>query len=348
MVPIATAGDAGRCASAHVPARNARASRGKLMPAGRDEPPDAARAGAARGDAQRTSGEAMNDAAAGDTVHILYGTSGMQIRLPPDARADGDRQAADGQAARSARGRARRAGAAGRRRAVRDAGARPQERLHPDLRHHAAGPQSPVPAAADRGHARGRHAARAHHRAGRDRPAPAERGRRSWPRSSAIRGCSSTVRVENHFARDDAAHVDLGVTPHAAHAGQARPPLRRGRPAHRHRPRRAALHGRLLGRPQGDRAGRRARGHDPHVPQRALHGGPGGDPVQPRRQPAARGAARDRADAGRGLRRQHRDRRGPRSRPRQFRRGHREPPRRGRLRRRQRRACRSAGASRRS
>ena len=25
-----------------------------------------------------------------------------------------------------------------------------------------------------------------------------------------------TVRVENHFARDDAAHVDLGVTPRRA------------------------------------------------------------------------------------------------------------------------------------
>ena len=144
-----------------------------------------------------------------------------------------------------------------------------------------------------------------------------------------------TVRVENHFARDDAAHVDLGVTPRRAHAGEARPPLRRGGPAHRHRAGRAAFHGRLLGRPEGHRAGRRARGHDPHVPQRALHGGPGGDPVQPRRQPAARGAARDRADAGRGLRAQHGDRRGPRSRPRQLRRGHREPPRGGRVRRRE-------------
>ena len=35
-----------------------------------------------------------------------------------------------------------------------------------------------------------------------------------------------TVRVENHFARDDADHVDLGPTA-ARHAGEARPPLRR-------------------------------------------------------------------------------------------------------------------------
>ena len=69
------------------------------------------------------------------------------------------------------------------------------------------------------------------------------------------------VRVDNHFARDDADHVDLGVTADARHAGQARPPLRRGRPPHRHRPGRAALHGRLVGRAQGDRA-RRRRTHE--------------------------------------------------------------------------------------
>ena len=53
-------------------------------------------------------------------------------------------------------------------------------------------------------------------------------------------------------------HVDLGRHRDARHAGQARPPLRRGGPAHRHRPGRAALHGRLVRRPQGDRARRRA------------------------------------------------------------------------------------------
>ena len=136
--------------------------------------------------------------------------------------------------------------------------------------------------------------------------------------------------------------------PRAAHAGEARPPLRRGGPAHRDRAGRAAFHGRLLGRPQGHRAGDRPRRHDPHVPQRALHGRPGGDPVQSAGQPAARGAARDRADAGRGVRAQHGDRRGSRSRPRQLRRGDREPSHRGRVRRRAARACPSAGAFRRS
>ena len=67
----------------------------------------------------------------------------------------------------------------------------------------------------------------------------------------------ANVRVENHFARDDADHVDLGVTPHARHAGEARPAVRRGGPAHRHGPGRAAFHGRLVGRPQGGGAGRR-------------------------------------------------------------------------------------------
>ena len=82
-----------------------------------------------------------------------------------------------------------------------------------------------------------------------------------------------TVRVENHFARDDAAHVDLGVTPGRGTpvkldrrfvdadlriaTGLVEPHFMAG----------------YSGRPQGDRAGRRTRGHDPHVPQRALHGG---------------------------------------------------------------------------
>ena len=83
-----------------------------------------------------------------------------------------------------------------------------------------------------------------------------------------------TVRVENHFARDDAAHVDLGTTPTPRRAGQARPPLRRGRPQDRDRPGRAAFHGRLLGRPQGDRTRRRAQGHHHDLPQRPLHGAP--------------------------------------------------------------------------
>ena len=62
--------------------------------------------------------------------------------------------------------------------------------------------------------------------------------------------------------------------------------------------------------------------------------------------PAARGAARDRAHAGRGLRAQHRHRRRPRSRARQLRRSDREPPRSPSLSSPSRSACRSAAASR--
>ena len=277
----------------------------------------------------------MSELPAGSTVEILYGRTGLRVALPGGGARDGDRQAAAAEAPRPARRGARRAGAAGRRAAVRDAGAGTQQRLHPDLRHHAAGAQPPVPAAADRGPDRRRHAARAHHRAGRDRPAPAERGRGARgagrrPVGAGDRARREPLRARRRRARRSRRHRG------AQHAGQARPPLRRGGPADRHRPRRAALHGRLLGRAQGDRAGHRARGHDPHLPQRALHGGPGGDPVQPRRQPAARGAARDRAHAGRGLRGQHGDRRGSRPRARELRRGDREPPRRGGVRRRER------------
>ena len=274
-----------------------------------------------------------------------------QVRIAgPDAAGrarDGDRQAPDAQAARSARRGARCAGESDRRGAVRDAGARSQECLHPDLRHHAAGSQPPVPAPAHRGPAGGRHGARSHHRAGGDRPASAERRRgagRSRRRSLGARHGSrreplrARRRGARRFRRD----------PQAAHAGEARPPLRRGGPAHRDRAGRAAFHGGLLGRPEGHRAGDRPRRHDPHVSQRALHGRPGGDPVQSAGQSVARGAARDRADAGRGVCAQHGDRRGSRSRPRQLRRGDRKPSHGGRVRRRAARACPSAGAFRRS
>ena len=104
--------------------------------------------------------------------------------------------------------------------------------------------------------------AEAHHGAGRDRPASSERGRgarRAGRRpvgDGHRRGSRTTSRATTR-------RMSISGAPSARHAGQARPPLRRGGPAHRHRPGRAALHGRLVGRPQGDRAGRRARRHDP-------------------------------------------------------------------------------------
>ena len=107
----------------------------------------------------------------------------------------------------------------------------------------------------------------------------------------------ANVRVENHFARDEAMHVDLGAHRDARHAGRARPPLRGGGAAHRHRPGRATLHGRLVRRPESDRARRGASRNDPYLPLRPFHGGPARRAVQPRRQSAARGAARDRARA---------------------------------------------------
>ena len=54
-----------------------------------------------------------------------------------------------------------------------------------------------------------------------------------------------TVRVVNHFARNDADHVLLGTTS-VRHAGQARQALRGRRPAHRRRPCGAPFHGGLF------------------------------------------------------------------------------------------------------
>ena len=170
---------------------------------------------------------------------------------------------------------------------------RQAERLHPDLRHHPAGAERAVPADPDRAAARCRAAARAHQGAGRDRAAPAERGRRARGAGRLALGARDgrgrqplrPRRCRARRSRHDA---------HARRAGQARPPPRRGRPQDRDRPGRAALHGRLVGRPQGDRARRRAQGHDHHLPQRPLHGAPAGHQLRARRQPAARGPARDR------------------------------------------------------
>ena len=239
---------------------------------------------------------------------------------------DGDRQAAAAEAPRPGRGRSPCTRPPGGSATAGRAGARTAQRLHPHLRRDPAGPQRLVPASAHRGHARRRHDARAHHGAGRDRAAPAQRRQRAGRgrrRSVGVRARAGgePLRARRRRARRPRCHAD------ARDAGQAGPPLRRGGASHRHRAGRAALHGGLVGRAQGHRAGRGSRRHDPDLPQRALHGGPGGDPVQPGGQPAARGAARDRAHAGRGLRRQHRHRRAPRPGRRHLRRGDREPPR---------------------
>ena len=155
-----------------------------------------------------------------------------------------------------------------------------------------------------------------------------------------------TVTVANHDARADEDHVLLGRTPGARHRGAPRPPLRRGRAQDRHRPGGAALHGRLVGRPQGHRARRRARRDHHHVPQRGLHGAPARGQLRARRQPAARGAARDRRDAGRRAGAQHRDRRPAAPGLRQLRRGGPEPSPGGGVRRGATRGCRSAAGSR--
>ena len=175
--------------------------------------------------------------------------------------------------------------------------ARPQERLHPDLRHHPAGAQPAVPAADDRRPAR-RRAFRWSASPSSSQPACIGPTRaRSSPNSSAIPGCFDNVRVVNHFARDEAAHVDLGVT------------ATRGTPVKLDR-RFVEADLRIatgLVEPHfmaGWSGGRKviapgvahARDH-PHLPFRALHGRPAGGPVQSRRQSAARGAARDRPHA---------------------------------------------------
>ena len=109
----------------------------------------------------------------------------------------------------------------------------------------------------------------------------------------------ANVRVENHFARDEAMHVDLGRT------------ATRGTPVRLDR-RFVEADLRIatgLVEPHfmaGWSGGRKviapgvaASRDDPHLPFRPLHGGSARGPVQPRRQSAARGAARDRAHARR-------------------------------------------------
>ena len=166
--------------------------------------------------------------------------------------------------------------------------------------------------------------ARRHHRPGRDRPAPRPTRAHELAELVGDPWVLRTVRVENHFARNDADHVDLGHD-RARHAGEARPALRRGRaarspPAWSSRTSWPATRAAARSSPR-----RRAHGHHHHLPQRALHGASARRQLRARGQSAARGAARDRAHAGRRAGAQHRDRRAARPVLRQLRRGGREP-----------------------
>ena len=198
--------------------------------------------------------------------------------------------------------------------------------MHPDLRHHAAGAERPVPADPGRAAAGCRPSRRAHQDRGRDRAAPPERGRGARRAGRLALGHGDGRGREPLRARRCGACRSRHHA-HARRAGQAGPAPGRGGAQDRDRPGRAALHGRLVGRAQGDRAGRGAQGHDHHVPQRPLHGAPARDQLHPRRQSAARDPARDRRDAGRRARAQHRDRRGAAAVVRQLRRDRGEPPR---------------------
>ena len=178
--------------------------------------------------------------------------------------------------------------------------------------------------------ARRRRAARGHHHPGRHRAAPAERGRgagRAGRRPLGDRAGAGRQPPRARGRRPRPPRPDA-----ARHGGPARPAAGRGRPQDRDRAGRAALHGRLVGRAQGDRPRRRPRRDDHDLPQRDVHGAPARGQLRAGRQPAARGAARDRAHAGRGARAQHGDRRPPPARLRQLRRDRAEPPRGGRVR----------------
>ena len=110
-------------------------------------------------------------------------------------------------AVREALARAGRGAAAGRARA------RQAERLHPDLRHHPAGAERPVPAAAWSSALLA--AGLARRGASRSWSRPACTGPNEGAELEELVGSRwvlETVEVANHFARDDAAHVDLGTT----------------------------------------------------------------------------------------------------------------------------------------
>jgi nickel-dependent lactate racemase len=138
------------------------------------------------------------------------------------------------------------------------------------------------------------------------------------------------VKVENHHARDDAAHVDLGVT------SVRRTPVKLDRRFVEADVRIATG----LVEPHfmaGYSGGRKviAPGIAHADTIRTFHSArfmedKAAIQCNLAGQSAARGAARDRAAARRRLCGQHRDRRGSRSRPRQLRRSDRESPRSGR------------------
>ena len=150
-----------------------------------------------------------------DTVRIAFGRGHLEVRLPDGAQPTliRKRQLAKLPDPHSAV------------RAALDAG---RLREHARGKHSAcilicditrSGAQPAVPAADDRGPGRSRHPARPHHGAGRDRPAPAQRRRRT-AELVGDEWVLANVRVENHFARDDDDHIDLGLTRDARHAGQ--------------------------------------------------------------------------------------------------------------------------------
>ena len=147
-----------------------------------------------------------------DEFRISYGRGHLSLALPAAARATVIRKMTLPKLADPARAIAstfeRPVGSA----PLAELAARPAERLHPDLRHHPARAQPAVPAADDRNADGLGRPARPRSRSW-SRPACIARtSATSSPNWSATPGCSHDVRVENHFARDDADHVDLGRT----------------------------------------------------------------------------------------------------------------------------------------
>ena len=138
-------------------------------------------------------------------------------------------------------------------------------------------PTSPAPAptsagaAAAAGAGGGRRARRGHHPAVRHRHAPAQHARRrrspSW--AEAVVG---RYRVIDNEPQNPAALVDLGTTESGIPLSVT-PGGLRGRPADRHRHRRAAPVRRLLGRAQ-DAGRRRGRRGDDRLHPRPAHGRP--------------------------------------------------------------------------
>ncbi len=125
--------------------------------------------------------------------------------------------------------------------------------------------------ATDRDAARGRRAEGADRRRGRDGPAPPERGR------GAGRAGGRSLGHPDGPGRQPLRHQGRGSRrsrPHQRprHRRPARPAAGRGGAQDRHRPGRAAFHGRLQRRAKGHRSRRRARRDHHHLPQLGLHG----------------------------------------------------------------------------